>query len=855
MKKTSKPKTKQYGGKGKAVASTTARSFIPKAEIVDTEIDLNSLSPNELNIPGVKENLTFNPQQAQALVWMNRNHGNPTLRSLSEHPNTWKPARHFKDGSLRPYYNPFTNTASVNTVHDYFAELSHAEQYGKDQKGNNKKNPDISVTDAVLSGLGILDQEYYEKLYTTPGTVEYDAHDVIQPKLEKQFEALKMGQGKYKNRIQESLLKPRQHGGKGAQVVAEKGEVFRDQEGRLNKISNQAPSHDDKAGGVPLNGVESVLSDSYTQVQAGNRDSTIEEKIVKLDPSQVNELSAQFGLNFKSKKSLSPSKTFETLKGEKEKLQQKYLKKTAQTPNNAFATGSYELNLKFANELPTDEEIYDGVFVTQERNKQIDPELFSGNAQYGGMMDDVSMQGYRHDSPYRKSKSLMINGGTIDMSQTPQDLALIPVNGGIPDFMGMEVGEAWDDEMYEMGSEQVLEVPMAQFGSSHSPYKYNQRPKPETQTMVINGKEITVTKTNTGNWVDERGNEFTWNQNTRKFTRNNAKDRAGFIGPQGNFNDFIPGTVAVQDDPQSEGGKNDVYPTSNGFVDSKGRKVAPSKLKKKVAKGKAVVTAPDQGLNWNDLKDPDLSSLPGMKKGELLPLEQKNVIDKKAQTKALLQDWGSKDFPADKQKFVTEAKKVLNPNKKLRFDFSSPEEDLVNGMALADSYRMTPALRQRVNLYAPQQQLIDPTPYLQEIASQRAATLQNVNTNSSVGQAYMAQVDSNMQRQTAQVLSDIQRTNNQIDYLNQQNQTQTMNQEQMVNNQLDKRYYDENLATQEASRQQRAAAMANWANSASQRRRMKNNLKIAALSAPDFFDFEDIELIGNRNNNRVNFIP
>lgn len=1239
---------KQYGGVAKA--DNTRTRNIPKARIVDTDIDLESLTPNELNIPGVRDAVFGNTlgekdlDKAKALVWLNRNNGNPKLSSLG---------KGFKNQTGRDYFQ--NNTIHTDDVNGYIAELAHASQV---QQGDYIQNPLIQL------------QEYInpEGAYNLPGSIENNAHKVIQPKLQAQYDALKMNK-KTKNSFVSRKLKM-QNGGAAIDVLAEQGEVFRGQDGSLNKLNKHAPTHDDKGEGVKLGGVESVLSDSYTQVQKGNRQSSEQEDVIKITPDELKAIGKEFGVKVKSGKSLSPSKAFELVKAEKDKLQGKYLKKTEKAPTNKFEEASYNLNLKLADKLPSDQILYDRFFGLQEQSKAENPELFDGREsaqyginnildyphqqimrvaggngsenysdiirrkrkesgslqnyldeqgyglvndaasiagdliidplnyigveavkglngkyfstvdqavrgvkaadnvndaygiynqskptgkgvipnpqvinpikkqyggklarggtqkvaeyqqmlrdagydiavdgawgaktqaayeqfkskaqsriggetgvnsaiaidwsdgqdfydknvdnnlwraskflksidradqqphvypylenslpdpspstrgnlprkgtirtlgtsrwdkprmsgavsnwetpqyQYGGDIDDVSRQGYRYDSPYQDASSLNIQGNKIDMSKTPRNLALIPMKNGQPDYMNMQMGEAWSEQPYEFDADSVQEVPM-QFGGLSLPDFWDDAPAESTGRTSRAARARVLPsyynpKNNVGMEVIDDSAPLVptrWNLPQRRNTNSN-----GYIDNQGVFHPFVgdrpqnlrgvPGInprdlsratttnvikaeqqaaemqlidpldfdtapsngraanynpVPVQGtgkQPVPSGGANNSYAArnlyqgwkgttppakgnsktakavvpqntkTNGYIDANGNfipfldqngkspleqynthttefpdaqkdttvkpsvksgKVKGGKTKVSTTKPTTVATQADvkngdidlSTVSWDDFNKSFNPEMPDTSK--LLPLEETNKINKKAQTEALLKSWGTKN-PMEYKKTPTDlAKLARNKRKEVQFDFDTPESDFVNGLQLAESAQITPSLRQRVNFYAPQQQFIDPTPYLNEVTAQRNATLQNVNTNSTVGQAVIAQIDGNANRQAAQVLAQIQQQNNQIDYMNQQNQTQAYNQEMLMNNQLDKRYYDESLATQEASRQQRNASLNNWANTANQRRRMMNNLKMNALIAPDFFDFENLQKIGNRNNNPVIF--
>src|ERR1051325_1906845 len=197
MKRTSKPKN-QFGGKLTAQPSTTARAYTPKARIVDTNIDLNTLTPDELNIPGVSTAFQGNMfgevdlDKAKALVWMNRNHGNPKINNLRK-DNLWGLR---SDGSPRAYYQPNSNIAYVETLNDYFAELSHSDQFINKKTGAlDYSNVVVEPIEYAMRGIRNLSEKLYDKYtYKTPGTLEWDAHKVIEPELKTQYEALRMSQ-------------------------------------------------------------------------------------------------------------------------------------------------------------------------------------------------------------------------------------------------------------------------------------------------------------------------------------------------------------------------------------------------------------------------------------------------------------------------------------------------------------------------------------------------------------------------------------------------------------------------------------------------------------------------------------
>jgi len=111
------------------------------------------------------------------LKHMHSNYGSPILKDVST-------ADLF--GSNRAYYTPHDNTAYIRpgNIQDYIAELSHAFQ---------KKHDPLNFGDSLLKDNKLADKEfatgkhktwkdaYDAVLYSTPGTMEYQAHSEIEP--------------------------------------------------------------------------------------------------------------------------------------------------------------------------------------------------------------------------------------------------------------------------------------------------------------------------------------------------------------------------------------------------------------------------------------------------------------------------------------------------------------------------------------------------------------------------------------------------------------------------------------------------------------------------------------------------
>lgn len=183
-------------------------------------------------------------------------------------------------------------------------------------------------------------------------------------------------------------------------ILAEQGEVFKAPNGQIQKISNNAPSHDDNKrinrfginkveegeGGVEIN-ADSVLSDSQRQVDSGKREDNIKEQIVKIKPIEGENIAGQLGLNIKLKKAISPSQLFLEIQKAKDKKTLDILKKSKNSTNSREGQNSNNVNASQIAMLPSDEEIYDAVFEHTENKKEQSGINFEEEveAKYGGI--------------------------------------------------------------------------------------------------------------------------------------------------------------------------------------------------------------------------------------------------------------------------------------------------------------------------------------------------------------------------------------------------------------------------------------------------------------------------------------
>jgi hypothetical protein len=199
----------------------------------------------------------------------------------------------------------------------------------------------------------------------------------------------------------------------------EEGEVYKDDQGGLQKIAEGAGTHDE--GGVEVDDAHKVLEDT-----ADKRDDS-DSKTLKMTPDEVKQVTG-----FEPEKGLSHSKAFEKswefYEKKITKLQNKLKKnvKDAGDYNSKYAKNSMELNLEQLLNLPSQGELFDKLFAHQELTKKIagiDPK--TRQQQVGGVPGDYQYQAPEGQPPTIKVK--LTNNRIPDQTSYENDkLALRP---------------------------------------------------------------------------------------------------------------------------------------------------------------------------------------------------------------------------------------------------------------------------------------------------------------------------------------------------------------------------------------------------------------------------------------------
>lgn len=176
-----------------------------------------------------------------------------------------------------------------------------------------------------------------------------------------------------------------------ANVNAEEGEVFQDNEGNIQKVADNAGTHEE--GGVMLSNVNRVLENT-----SALRKKDKASQALALEPDEVQQM---FG--FKPKKKVSHADAFELAKenNQKKRLQiQKNQDLINTRPTlDPLSAKSAELNYKTNANLPTDDEMFDMLFGHQEFVKEIHGIEDDGSiAKFGGM-PKTAQAGTSTDTP------------------------------------------------------------------------------------------------------------------------------------------------------------------------------------------------------------------------------------------------------------------------------------------------------------------------------------------------------------------------------------------------------------------------------------------------------------------------
>lgn len=251
-----------------------------------------------------------------------------------------------------------------------------------------------------------------------------------------------------------SQAKCKQFGGlNNNKVIVETGEYFRNSQGDIRKATN-APSHDDEEMGEVVD-AQSVISASYDQVQKGTRKSSAKERKFAIKSSRQKELMDEVGLEYykPSKGRLSPSAFVERAAEQTGKIISKY--KIDPENYSKYSKNTQQANDALIADLPTMNELYD-IGLVENLNKLPKKDRVEF-AQYGKI--PTSLNGL-YDFPQQE---VIVPSNNITMQGIDYQVDAFDNN------TGEYLTRMNPEENYQFNNvESVREIPVMQFGGRNN---------------------------------------------------------------------------------------------------------------------------------------------------------------------------------------------------------------------------------------------------------------------------------------------------------------------------------------------------------------------------------------------------
>lgn len=221
-------------------------------------------------------------------------------------------------------------------------------------------------------------------------------------------------------------------------TIVERGEMVRNGEGQIVKMTNAVPLHEDTElvnhgevdsgrGGMAVN-ANAVITNSYAHARDGKRKMDVRDKILSMNPDELKLFGQQeLGLKVSSQidKNLSLSEVASVLMEARDKEMLKANKQEVVRLKNRDVVGPFSKNSMvlsdlFKAQLPTQNDIFEKVLTEQEMRKGENPHLFKDKAvsQYGGYDGfvwkvDNNGKGYLDIKPDQKGFKVKKNAAMI----------------------------------------------------------------------------------------------------------------------------------------------------------------------------------------------------------------------------------------------------------------------------------------------------------------------------------------------------------------------------------------------------------------------------------------------------------
>jgi hypothetical protein len=253
-----------------------------------------------------------------------------------------------------------------------------------------------------------------------------------------------------------------------ANIEAEGGEVYQNQQGGFRKIADSAPDHEQ--GGVMIPDAERVLEDTST-----SRKDKYSKKL-KMSPTEVDTI---FG--FKPKRPLSHAEAFDSVNEHYDKEVDKYNGKLKNTNDeetlDKLSANTVRLNMLNRDIVPGKQDVFNTLFEHQEAIKAVHQIPDDGKQKYGGFKPRIKVQtgGDATDNPdlglYRGPKNpanrFTPTGKTSEAKLTDKQIVDSYKAAGV-DF-GTARGSDLQDKIYNYLIEnqpEVLKASLKEYGAN-----------------------------------------------------------------------------------------------------------------------------------------------------------------------------------------------------------------------------------------------------------------------------------------------------------------------------------------------------------------------------------------------------
>jgi len=346
-----------------------AAAFNSDANALVAKSAMMRQSQDQLDEYVKKTGVKLSPKQKDFFLLANYNAGEGNMQKMLK---SYQDKGYLKnDDFLNPSFKPASYSGVYNNVQ---ARLQSAKQLQDEGYFNTDNKQQVPTVNSSLPKGAKLETVYDEKKRPIQGYVDPETGEFITVSGITSPGKLKYG-GKRKKKsmyyqmggvhqMPDGSMMPDNEMAElpGGDVEAEEGEIVESQDGDINKIPDNAGTHEE--GGVKLSNVSRVLEDTSDK----RKDKA--SKLLKITPEEMQGL---FG--FKPKSSVSHSKAFELAtkhyNDKRNKVRDANKVINSKPEIDKLGSTTAKLNFKNMENIPSEQDVYDALFMHQEAVKDI----------------------------------------------------------------------------------------------------------------------------------------------------------------------------------------------------------------------------------------------------------------------------------------------------------------------------------------------------------------------------------------------------------------------------------------------------------------------------------------------------